>query len=225
VKKNLSAFLLFLTFHSLFSQILDDSTKQIYGFHSTKYTTEYELYSGKERFFSVDTSINDFHRYYYTYTPQQSYQNLGVIGTASKPIWWEQPRKIGIQLGMDALNQYVPDVNNVKYYDTKSPYSSLYYVQCRGCEEIISAELSRNVNENVNFGIQFNRMIGLKQLAASGSANRDKMTDHISLVLYSSVKSKNGRYKLLGNYMHFNHYILENGGIRHLPVIILPSKS
>jgi hypothetical protein len=196
------------------SQILDDSTKQIYGYTTTKFTTEDEIYSGRNTFFTIDTTINDLHRYYYTYKPKQSYQDLGVLGSAAKPIFWEQSKEIGIRSGMNGFDIYAPNPKKIKYYNTKSPFSELYYVQCRGCEEILTGEISRNINKNANVGIKYTRFNSLKQIGSTGNNRVNKYADHNSLVLYTSINSKNDRYKLLANYTHFNHYTLDNGGIR-----------
>ncbi|MEY3451124.1 MAG: hypothetical protein RL711_950, partial [Bacteroidota bacterium] len=112
------------------AQVLDDSTKQVYGYHSTSYFTEQDVLKDDTLTTTPDSSFDaTIHRYDKLYFKDNIYQNLGNLGTASKAIFWNQPTAIGYTFGYHTYDQYASNVSETKYYDTKSPYSILKYVQ------------------------------------------------------------------------------------------------
>ncbi|MFT7020616.1 MAG: hypothetical protein ACJASO_002812, partial [Cyclobacteriaceae bacterium] len=74
--------IIFLGCWSAKGQILDDSTKQVYGPTTTKVFTESGLIFNKLDTIYVDTSQYRIERFAFTDRLNREYQDLGNIGTA-----------------------------------------------------------------------------------------------------------------------------------------------
>ena len=207
-------YLLFFTFGSYpaLSQIVDDSTKEIYGLHSTKYFRQQDLFQGNEEKRILDTSINYLHYYNYQYTKDAIYQGLGNMGMAMKPIYYKAPEEIGYRLGFEAFHPYLHLQKNQRYYDTKSPYTELSYLQGSTGEQRLFLLFTRNVNRYWNLGGSYNRFTSSKQLNVV--APRDFQADHHQLNFFSSVKTNKSKYVALADFNYMQHWSYESGGVK-----------
>jgi hypothetical protein len=107
------------------------------------------------------------------------------------------------------LYAYTPD--KIKYYDTKSPYSSLYYVQGGLLQQMLLVDFSRNIRPNWNAGFNYQRITAPKQF---GTPNReDRQTDHQSIAFYTRYFNKDSTYQILAHFSHLNHGMINQGGI------------
>jgi hypothetical protein len=198
-------------------QILDDSTRQIYGPTTTRYFLEPDVRANRKYLYAIDTAFLDFHRYLYPARLDHRYTDLGNSGTALRPLYYEAPAQIGAQLGYDAYAPYGLTPATIKYYDTKSPFSHVYYAQGGRGQTIFDFEFSRNVNERFNLGLLVHRVSGNKQYgftSRTGSFNREeRLVDHWSFVLHANYRSKNDRYTLLAHFNQSEHKGSEQGGV------------
>ena len=160
----------------------------------------------------VDTNFVNFHNYNYFYKNNILYQDLGNYGTPLNRIYYEAPAQIGKTLGYNAFNDYAPDPANIKYYNTRSPFTNLHYIQGSRGQQDIEVELSRNINSRWNVGFDFKTATSLKQLGVS--QRKEVQMQHYSFIAYTSYKSKSDRYKLLANFTVFQHTNNEFGGIK-----------
>ena len=69
------------------SQVIDDSTKQVYGPKTSRYYFEKDVFLNRQTFYFIDTVIRDFHNFSYVQRNQNVYQDLGNIGTSIRPIF------------------------------------------------------------------------------------------------------------------------------------------
>jgi hypothetical protein len=67
------------------SQIVDDSTKNVYGPKTTLWITESDVYQNKNNYQPLDTTIIDYHRWTFVQKLNNFYQDLGNVGTALNP--------------------------------------------------------------------------------------------------------------------------------------------
>ncbi|WP_176956078.1 putative porin [Catalinimonas alkaloidigena] len=192
------------------AQILDDSTKQVYGPFSTRYRLERDLFNGTDTLYTIDTTYNAYHDYLFEYQNGRLYHNLGEMGTAMEPLYYELPETPGVDLGMHAFDGYAFQPSDVRYFDTRSPFSSLYYVQGTAGQQMLITTLSRNITPTWNVGLRWRRMSSDKQLDAN---NRDKRSDDHGLVIQSSYHTPDNRYWALVSFLHLNHQVSESGGI------------
>ena len=66
---------------------IDDSTKVIYGPRSTRYILENDVFNNRRRLYTVDTTMDDVHRFTYVQRSQNLYQDLGTLGTPIHPVF------------------------------------------------------------------------------------------------------------------------------------------
>lgn len=199
----------------LFAQIVDDTTREVYGRHSTRYFLQEDVYGNNPETRKLDTSLHYQHYYNYQYQKGVPHQYLGNLGTAMKPIYYKAPEEIGYRLGFEAFHPYLNKAQNQRYFDTKSPYTELRYVQGSTGEQRLFLLFSRNVNKYWNLGASYNRFTSTKQFAVV--ANRDFQTDHHQINAFTSVKTKQDKYKLLLNFNYMQHWAYESGGIKTRP--------
>ncbi len=197
------------------AQILDDTTQQIYGPKTTEFFLEKSLLDDSGIQSTVDTSIQNFHRYTYPQRHQNQYQDLGVIGTAMRPVFFELPTQIGARLGLDnyRLLGHLPE--NVKYYNTKSPFTQAYYVQGSNSDQELTFLYARNINERWNVGFKYGRVTSNRQFGSAFS--EDRLGDAIRFLLFTSYQSENKKYQLLYHFAHLNLSMGETGGVEPNP--------
>jgi hypothetical protein len=205
-------FLITVFISSLISaQIVDDSTKQVYGPNTTKFIFEEQILNNHENYYLVDTSLYNFERNPYRNQEWNKYQSLGSIGTALSPIFYSAPSLIGRTSGFNAYAPYAKTPAGIKYYDTKSPFMNLFAYLGGGNRNVVDVDFSRNVNENWNIGFDLRKITSDKQLA------RDKETDRLvigsSFDIYTHYKNAKAPYQLLFNYSSFSHKVVEQGGV------------
>jgi hypothetical protein len=192
------------------SQIIDDSTKNVYGPKTTLWISENDLFLNKKKYQPLDTSISNYHRWTYVQRFNNFYQDLGNVGTALNPVFATVSETIGATPGYSVYNPYY-DTELPVYFDTKSPYTSFRLVWGGDGRAISRIEYSRNINPRWNFGFNYRPLLADKQIQRQGKGDRQTISHYYDL--YSSYKSKNDRYLLLINYSRIRHRINENGGI------------
>ena len=210
-------FLLILGFlgliQSVWSQstILDDTTKQVYNAKTTRFFLERDLLFNRDTLYIIDTSLNNVHRYEMVQRLDYLYQDLGLMGTAMRPIYYQMPQQIGTTLGMNAYQPYVYSPDRVKYFNTRSPFTHANYAQNTRGNQKIYFRYTRNINEHLNVGLHYRRENTFKQFG--GQTTRELATDHHSLAVQAAYLSKNKRYQLLYHFSHLNQIVFEQGGI------------
>ena len=215
--RNLFVFLTIFGFSCCLSlrvqaQIVDDSTRQIYSPRTTRIIYEQDFLQGQYRSQIIDTTLTNMHRERFWYRDTTFYQDLGNIGTASHPVLWRFPNQIGARLGKRAFERFYRDPAQIAYYDTRSPYSHLWYVQGTRGEQVFEAKYSRNVSPNWNIGFAYDRISANKQLRPERT--RDGQVDHFGLLLFTHYRTPDSTYQLFANAMHQAHVQIESGGVR-----------
>lgn len=194
------------------STILDDTTKQVYGPKTTRFLLEKDILQNRDTLYIIDTSLNATHMYDMVQGRNNLYQDLGLMGTAMRSIYFQMPDQIGTTLGMNAYKPYVYSPDQMKYFNTRSPYTHANYAQNTRGNQKIHFRYTRNINKNLNLGLHYRRHNTFKQFG--GQNTRELATDHHSLAIQASYQSKNKRYRLLYHFSHLNQMIFEQGGIQ-----------
>ncbi len=209
--------LVFLIFFSIlialpgYGQILDDSTKLVYSAKTTQffYFDDVLTNTGKKEI--IDTSLLNLHNYNFYFKNNILYQDLGHFGTPLNRVYYEPPTSIGKQLGFTTLNEYGYSPERIQFFDTKSPYTKLFYIQGTRGQQIMEVQHTQNIKPNWNVGFSLNRKISLKQIATT-SAQEQQMS-HYSFNANTSYFSKDKRYTFLFSYTRLEHSQYETGGI------------
>jgi len=190
------------------SQIVDDTTKNIYGPKTTLWTTEKNLFYNKKAYAVLDTSINNYHRWTWIQRFNNLYKDLGNIGTALNPIFPTFSSVIGVTSGFNSYNLFY-EIEEPKYFDTKSPYSRMFIIWGGKGRAMTRVEFSRNITPRWNFGFNYRPMLIDRQLLRQ-KGQRQTISHYYDL--YTTYKSKNDRYFLLMNYRRIRHRVAESGG-------------
>ena len=156
---------------TVFAQVIDDSTKNVYGAATTFFTTEDNIKNNLKGYQVVDTSLAEAHNWDPVNITDYYYQNLGTVGTAMRPVFYEVPDVIGKTSGFGVYDYYVKTPDQFKYFDTKSPYTKMRAVFGGNYRAYIGIDFSRNVNENWNVGFSFRRWTVDKQIGQIGRAH------------------------------------------------------
>lgn len=203
--------LLLLVSFSGYCQILDDSTKLIYSAKTTEFFTLEDVQNNTNRRSHIDTSLINLHNYNYYFKNGVLYQDLGNFGTPLNRIYYEPPTTIGKKLGFTTLNEYGYEPDKINFYDTKSPYTKLMYIQGTRGQQSLEAEHTQNIKPNWNVGFAIKRMVALRQVAVG--ATKEQQMSHYSFNARTSYFSKNKRYAFLFAYTHLDHAQYDYGGI------------
>jgi hypothetical protein len=193
----------------LYSKIINDSTKNVYGPKTSLWSTEGELFFNKKNFQPLDTSIHNFHHWTPIQRLDNKYQDLGNVGTAMNPIYPIVSTQIGASPGFTSYDPYF-DTKEPRYYDTKSPFTRMYVVWAGNGRATTHIEFTRNINPRWNFGFNYRPILADKQIQRK-FADRQTISHYYDF--FTTYRSKKERYFLAFNYRRIRHRIKENGGV------------
>jgi hypothetical protein len=191
--------------------ILDDSTKQVFGPRTTLYFHEHQIRNNRFEKFEIDTALTGFHNYEPVARTWYKYQDLGNIGSASQPIFYDVPGQIGRTSGFHVYDLHYRAPENMTYYDTKSPYTNLAAFFGGGNRNMLDITFTRNINPRWNVGFNFHTIRARKVL--NPARRDDNMVDQNTYSLQTSYRSENEKYILLANFSRMRHLVNEQGGI------------
>lgn len=203
-----------LLFYSnmVLGQIVDDSTKLVYGPPTTKYYTEEDIKNNIDRRHDLDTLLHKFENFSHYDENDRFYQDLGNNGTAMSPVFYQIPEVIGKTSGFHTYDLYYKFPNQFKYYDTKSPYMEVGAVFASQGRSTVDFTFTQNVNPKWNVGVNLSRVTSDKQIGAEQNEG-DVNARNIVYDIFTYYQHDTAPYKLLMNYTGFNHNVDETGGV------------
>ncbi len=193
------------------AQILDDSTKLVYGPATVNYSLESSLYYMNDQVYFPDTSINYFYRNLPVEQSGYTWQELDNTGTALAPIFYQLPESVGTRSGYTAYDYWFASPEKVRYYNTRSPYTRLNYNLGGNGRSWLQVTHARNINPNWSAAFTFNRLTTEPQYGTFLS--QAKQVVSTSYQLNTRYYSPNGRYKALAHVSRLHHEADELGGI------------
>jgi hypothetical protein len=215
IKKIFFSLLLSFFYGLCHAQILDDSTRQVYGLKTTRYILEDDILNNHKTYYNPDSTLEGFHLFDRNLKSGWLYQDLGLIGTAVKPYYFQPNEEVSKQLGFTTYGFYAFDARKTRYYNTKSPYTNMYYAQSGGGMLYLDFTHSQNIKPRWNVTFDVRRLTAAKQYGAP-QTREERLVDSWALLTSSNYESKDGKYSVLGTYNHFNHAPVEQGGIKPL---------
>ena len=192
------------------SRVINDTLRQVYGPRTSRFYFEKDVFYNREEFFRIDTLIRNFHRYNYVQRNGNLYQDLGNMGTSIRPIYYQSPEVIGVNSGFHSYDMYW-DAENVKYYDTKSPFTNLDVDLGGKGRSKTRVSFSRNINPRWNFGFNYRGLFVDKQIRRQGKGDRHARGHYYDI--YTAFQSKDSTYRLFANFRRMFHEVDEYGGI------------
>lgn len=197
------------------AQVVDDSTKVMYGPKTTRVIFESEVLRDSTSGTPVDTTLTKWPQQRFWVHDTTFQQDLGAVGTASRPLLYQPNLELGARYGRNAFDRYAHNARTVPYYDSRSPYSFFRFIQSGAGEQVFEISYSRSLKKNFSVGVDYERIASNKISAARSS--RDALVEHSNLLLFGRFQTDNGRYHLLFNVSNARHRGVEQGGIR--PII------
>ena len=178
------------------SRIIDDTTKQIYGPKTSRYYYEHDVFLNRQTYHTIDTVIRDFHRFSYVQTSLNTLQDLGNIGTSSRPIFYQIPQSIGASSGFQSYD-VIWDAEEIRNYDTKSPYTKMYVILGGKGRSMTRASFSRNITPRWNFGFNYRALLVDKQVQRQSKGDRNVRSTYYDL--YTAYQTKDSSYRAFAN--------------------------
>jgi hypothetical protein len=165
----------------------------------TKYFTQnqFESFDSTQ---SIDNSLYDFHKY----ISKNTLGNTGLPFTDQRFSPFFYP--IGFNYYKNNYAPYLYSPLNLKFYNTRTPFTDLLYVMGTKREQLFKMIFSYNVKKNWNISADFLR------IRSEGVYLRQN-TNHNCLALSTNYKSENNRYWLLVSLAYNSFKNAENGGI------------
>ncbi|GAB2869460.1 putative porin [Hymenobacter ruber] len=197
------------------AQVVDDSTKVLYGPKTTRLIYEAEVLRDSTSGTPLDTTLTKWPQARFWFHDTTFQQDLGTVGSASRPLFYQPNLELGARFGRNVFDKYARDARTVPYYDSRSPYSFFRVVQSGSGEQVFEISYSRSLKKNFSVGVAYERIASNKVLAAKGS--RDGLVEHSNLLFFGRYQNENERYHLLFNFSNVRHRALEQGGIKPLP--------
>lgn len=194
------------------AQILDDSTKQVYGPTTTRYFYESSVIQERDTLFVLDTTLVNFQHFTIVEQHGRKLQDLGNIGTAIRPIFFETPRDIGLTSGYNAYDYYFISPEAMQYFDSKSPYSKVAAVFGGNGRSTVDIDFSRNINPRWNLGLDFKRITADRQIGATGYS-QDRHVFSTAYDIYTAFITEDSTYRILANISRLKQDVNESGGI------------
>lgn len=193
---------------------IDDSTRQKYGPKTVYYFLEDDVIKGSAIKRRVDTSLTLFQRYLFNERKGFLYQDLGNQGTALRPLFLQTQEDLGTQTGYDVYMPYAFQSKEIKYFNTKSPYSDVDYSLGAGGQTRLNFAFARNVDSLWNIGFELQRMVADKVLTDASSKTGDRtLLGQWGLLIHTNFQSKNRKYRLLGHINYFDQGTKDQGGV------------
>lgn len=168
--------------------------------------TNEKLLNDSTQVLPLDTTLANFENYSSLYQPRSPKIGLGNLGLAYRNLLFEPVKKVGFDVGLHALDDYLLKPEDVTYYRARTPFTNLYYVNGALKEQVFRVTHTQNIKPNWNAGFNFNR------IGSVGFYPRQK-ADHLEAAIFTWYESKSKRYNLLGNLDFNNLKAPENGSV------------
>jgi hypothetical protein len=195
------------------AQIVDDSTKVLYGPKTTRVVYEADLRRDSTRGVLIDTSLVRWSQQRFWYHDSTFHQDLGTVGSASRPLLYRPNLELGARLGRNVFDRFAREGSRVPFYDSRSPYSFFRYIQSSVGEQVFEISYSRSLKKNFSIGAAYERIASNKIL---GTSTSEGLVEHNATTFFARYQTDDERYHLLVSLVNTRHRTAEQGGIRPL---------
>ncbi|BDC99481.1 hypothetical protein PEPS_17620 [Persicobacter psychrovividus] len=193
------------------AQILNDSTKVLYGTNSIRYQTLDQFKEGNTEYHKIDSVLVGLTKFYPVEREGYQYQDLGNPGSAMFSIFPKLPETSGVRTGMGAYDYYYKRPKETPLFQTLSPYSSITAIFGGGGRGVVDFTFTRNIKPNWNIGFEYNRLVVERAFNRVGRG--DNGQDINDVRLWTNYISDNGKFKNATQFVFFNAKGAESGGV------------
>ncbi len=170
-----------------------------------------DIYYNRSRVTHPSNSLTGIQSYQPLFQQGIYSQDLGNYLTPRGRIIPATPTTIGGRYGFTAFDDFAILPDSMPYMDTRSPYTSLDYVQGSKGQQRMYIIHSRNITSRWNMTAMIRRMGARKLLGAVNTT--DRQAGNWGFALNSRYYSKDTRYQLLGQVISMSHLHYDQGGI------------
>lgn len=194
-----------------FSQsLVDDSTITNISFSQTKYFTKQDVFVGDTIRRSIDDNSR-FDLFQHSFLDDNLIQDLGMFASAGYSMYIPYNKNLGNFDGINVYDYLAYQDNQVKYFDTKVPYSNLAFRQNFGGALLASGAYTQSRSDIFNFGFEFKRS---RTPLNFGSNPEDvKFSENTTALIHASFITPSKLYKALINFRFMNQSVFETGGV------------
>jgi hypothetical protein len=154
----------------------------------------------------IDTLLDDFHRYQPIMQWEVPYLSSN-LGNVPRPLLFDPILQIGYQHGYQSVQKYFLNTDSVKYYNTKTPFTSAQYIFGAKEESLVEFTHSQNIKPYLNLAVDYKRPV------SQGFYNHQKSGIH-NFSFSQWFKAPSNKYNLLSAYVFNQAKIQENGGVK-----------
>ena len=162
-----------------------------------------DFFPNNSSYKSIDTSLNEIQKYFLN---NFSYS----LGLSNRKLFFESSYKTGFKSGIDYLDLFGYNQDEIKYYHTRTPYTEIFALFGQKKEQYFRLLHTQNITR------QWNIALNMLRLRDEGFYQRQNCTDN-NISISSNYTSKNNRYSLLANGIISSIKTDENGGVRNDP--------
>lgn len=170
-------------------------------------------YMDELRRYNIDSSVNDFDKYFPVPT---SYLYMGNNGAAAVPIIFSPFTKAGWDAGFHSFDVYRFKLEETKFYKTTRPFSLIGYQLAAGKEQMVMAQHTQNIKPNFNAGFDY-RLVNAPGFFVNQNNN------HNNVRFFANYQGKRKRYNSFLVVMNNTIRASENGGIRNDSFLLNPN--
>jgi hypothetical protein len=174
----------------------------------------------------IQTQFSDKKIFDTVFTVDKSYQfsqfnnrdNFGKIqfaniGSGFQDLVFSVNKEQNLSLLPTNKSHFVLGIDDVKYYDVKTPTTSFVYHNAMKQGAALNSTYTQNIGKNFNFAVEY---MGLR----SQGIYRRSLAASNNFVFSSHFNSKNGRYQFFTHYIHQNVNNEENGGLEDVGLFL-----
>tara|TARA_B100000965_G_scaffold406047_1_gene442871 strand:- start:5990 stop:7924 length:1935 start_codon:yes stop_codon:yes gene_type:complete len=185
---------------------------QNYNARSTRFTYEKNFKFNNIVFRHPDTLPDNMHRVSDLERNRYLIQNLGNVGTAQRSLFYEPANTIGRSSGYHAYDAFATTPDQIRYFDTRSPYTDIQALFAGGGRSITRVTFTFNDSTQFNIGMNFNSIRADKQVAFLTRGDRHVNSNDWNIFGFLRPKGLK-KYLLLFNTTQFKHTVSEQGGV------------
>lgn len=165
------------------------------------------------RRYNIDSSVNDFDRYF---PVPANYLYLGNNGAAATSLVFTPFTKAGWDAGFHAFDVYRFKLEETRFYKTTRPFSLIGYQLAAGKEQMVLAQHTQNIKPNFNAGFDY-RLINAPGFFVNQNNN------HNNARFFANYQGKRKRYNSFLVVQNNTIRASENGGIRNDSFLLNPN--
>ena len=139
-----------------------------------------------------------------------AYNDLGVMGSAQSNQVFAPTTQSGFSVGLNSYNAYIWTPQDIKLYETQTPYAKLFYIMGPSKEQSLKATHAQSfMDHQISLNIDF-------QLYSTIGAYKHQKSDLTRFYGGLGYRTKNSRYRANGIFYTNKQKLEENGGIINL---------